>query len=187
MTKHNKFNRFCLKLRAMMRFADELEALATDPKIRTACVVAPLDMSCVLSIGYNGYPAGVPHDAVVIEGRNTDGGSGMCHAELNALTKMDTRSCPPFFMYSTLSPCMRCAGQIMNTQKCKLLVYDRDYELDAGAGREFIERYCDTYVVKRKVVEWCCDRPDVRGEADLVPTVSPSLRRAVSLLRSAML
>ena len=130
--------RYAHKIRAMMRFADELQSLGTDPTIKVACVIFPFDCSRVEAIGYNGMPAGI--DELDRPALNSVGGSGFCHAEMNALTKWDTRSAEPCLMFVHVSPCMRCAGQIINARKIKGLIFQTMYRHDDGAGLKLIER-----------------------------------------------
>lgn len=129
--------RYARKLRAMIRFADELRDLATDPTIKFGCVIFPTDCSSVLGIGYNGAPAGMAHTRPDIP-LDTPGGSGICHAELNALTKMNTVSAPPCILFVHRTPCMRCAGQIINARKIIGVIHEDPY-IDEGAGRDYIK------------------------------------------------
>jgi deoxycytidylate deaminase len=143
--------RYCSKIMCMVRFADELRHLATDPVIQFGCVIFPIDCSSVLSIGYNGYPSGMEHEASRDIELDTPGGSGICHAELNALTKLNTQSAPPSILFVHRTPCMRCAGQIVNA-RCIVGVIHEDPYIDDGAGLRWTQKGC-VPTVHRTVIE----------------------------------
>jgi len=133
-----------------MRFGDELEQLSGDPRIGVGCVIFPFDFARVLSIGYNGPPAGFPHESMHI-GLDTEHGSGMCHAEMNAMTKMDMMSSPPCLMYLSCTPCARCAAQIVNARKIKGVIHNGLYEGDDGMALKILDRGGIPYIERTHV------------------------------------
>lgn len=120
----------------MIRLADDLRKLSTDKDVQFGCVIFPLDCSAVDGIGYNGMPAGI--DDLPRGPLDTPGGSGYCHAEMNALTKMNVRSAGPSLLFVHRTPCMRCAGQIINARKIVGIIHEEPYEADKGAGLRLI-------------------------------------------------
>ena len=61
-------------------------------------------------MGYNGNYAGGPNEVE----SESPGESGMLHAEINALLKMDYNNPKKKKLYLTLSPCRMCAKAIVN-------------------------------------------------------------------------
>ena len=59
------------------------------------------------------------------------GESGMLHAEINALLKMDYNNPKRKILYVTLSPCKMCAKAIINAGISKV-VYIEKYRCDSG-------------------------------------------------------
>ena len=94
-----------------MKFAHTISLRSCDPRHQVGAVVVTGDNTQVLAVGYNGNYAGGPNE---VESKNP-GESGMLHAEINALLKMDYNN-PKFkTMYVTLSPCRMCAKAIINS------------------------------------------------------------------------
>ena len=81
-----------------------------DPRHRVGVVIVTQDNTQVLSVGYNGNYAGGPN---CVESE-VPGESGMIHAEINALLKMDYNNPKKKTLYITLSPCKHCAKAIIN-------------------------------------------------------------------------
>lgn len=117
-----------------MRMAIILSARSTcrrtgsDGKIkRVGCVITNFDLSNVLSVGYNGNAAGLPDECT---DPNTPGNCGCLHAEENAISK-----CPSHerdkIMFTTDSPCPRCAKFIINNGFSKVF-YLREYRDPTG-------------------------------------------------------
>lgn len=121
----------------MLSLADNLRKLSTDPVVQFGCVIFPVDCSGVEAIGYNGMPAGI--DELERGALDTSGGTGFCHAELNALTKWNTRSAGPCLLFVHRTPCMRCAGQIINSRKIVGVIHEDPY-VDGGKGLQLIQR-----------------------------------------------
>ena len=85
------------------------------------------DNSQVLSLGYNGNYKGGPNEVE----SEVPGDSGMLHAEINALLKLDYNNPKQKAMYVTLSPCRMCAKAIINAGVNEV-VYDKEYRDTSG-------------------------------------------------------
>ena len=93
-----------------MDFADLISKRSYDPRHRVGAVIVTEDNTQVLSVGYNGNYAGGPNKVE----SEIPGESGMMHAEINALLKMDYNNPKKKKLYLTLSPCRMCAKAIVN-------------------------------------------------------------------------
>lgn len=81
-----------------------------DPRHRVGCVIVSEDNTQVLAVGYNGNYSGGPNSVE----SDLPGESGMLHAEINALLKLDYNNPKKKKLYVTLSPCRMCAKAIVN-------------------------------------------------------------------------
>ena len=93
-----------------MEFAHSISRRSYDPRHQVGVVIVTTNNTQVLAVGYNGNYAGGPNEVESIE----PGQSGMLHAEINALLKMDYNVPKCKKMYVTLSPCRMCAKAIIN-------------------------------------------------------------------------
>ena len=93
-----------------MEFAHSIAKRSYDPRHRVGTVIVTEDNTQVLSVGYNGNYAGGPNKVE----STVPGESGMIHAEINALLKMDYNNPKKKKLYLTLSPCRMCAKAIVN-------------------------------------------------------------------------
>ena len=110
-----------------MRTAVALAERSYDPRHRVGAVVVTEDNTQVLAVGYNGNYAGGPNEVE----STVPGESGMLHAEINALLKMDYNNPKTKKMYITLSPCKMCAKAIVNA-KIDEVVFDDAYRDTSG-------------------------------------------------------
>jgi dCMP deaminase len=94
-----------------MDFAYSISRRSYDPRFQVGAVVVTNDNTQVLAVGYNGNYSGGPNE---VESK-IPGQSGMLHAEINALLKMDYNNPKDKKMYLTLSPCRMCAKAIVNS------------------------------------------------------------------------
>lgn len=94
-----------------LEFASSIAKRSYDPRFRVGAVVVTEDNSQVLAVGYNGNYSGGPNEVE----SETPGESGMLHAEINALLKMDYNNPKKKKLYLTLSPCRMCAKAIINS------------------------------------------------------------------------
>jgi len=93
-----------------------------DPRHQVGAVVVSDDNTQVLAVGYNGNYSGGPNK---VESTNP-GESGMIHAEINALLKLDYNNPKIKKMYITLSPCRMCAKAIVNSGVSEV-IYSEEY------------------------------------------------------------
>jgi dCMP deaminase len=98
-----------------------------DPRYQVGTVIVTDDNTQVLSVGYNGNYSGGPNEVE----SHVPGESGMLHAEINALLKMDYNNPKIKIMYITLSPCKMCAKAIINAGISRV-VYLEKYRNEAG-------------------------------------------------------
>jgi len=98
-----------------------------DPRHQVGAVVVTDDNTQVLAVGYNGNYSGGPNEVE----SDTPGESGMLHAEINALLKMDYNNPKRKKLYLTLSPCRMCAKAIINTGIDEVL-YAEEYRDTSG-------------------------------------------------------
>ena len=93
-----------------MECAHSISRRSYDPRHQVGAIVVTEDNTQVLAVGYNGNYSGGPNQVE----STTPGESGMLHAEINCLLKMDYNNPKKKTMYVTLSPCKMCAKAIIN-------------------------------------------------------------------------
>ena len=94
-----------------MDFAQSISKRSYDPRYQVGAVIVTDDNTQVLSVGYNGNYSGGPNEVE----SEIPGESGLVHAEINALLKMDYNNPKKKKLYLTLSPCRMCAKAIVNS------------------------------------------------------------------------
>lgn len=102
--------------------AQKISERSIDERLQVGAVVVTHDNTQVLSVGYNGNYSGGPNKAESLE----PGCSGLIHAEINALLKLDYNNPKVKKMYVTHLPCRMCAKSIVNSG-IKYVVYEQDY------------------------------------------------------------
>ena len=112
-----------------MQFSHSISMRSYDPRNRVGAVVVTDDNTQVLAVGYNGNYAGGPNEVESC----TPGQSGMLHAEINALLKMDYNNPKNKKIYITLSPCRMCAKAMINAG-IKEVIYDEEYRDLSGVN-----------------------------------------------------
>lgn len=110
-----------------MRTAHIISERSYDPRHQVGAVVVTDDNTQVLAVGYNGNYSGGPNEVE----STLPGESGMIHAEINALLKMDYNNPKNKKMYITLSPCKMCAKAVVNAGISEV-IYDEEYRDDTG-------------------------------------------------------
>ena len=118
-----------------MQTAHTISKRSYDPRHQVGAIVVTEDNTQVLAVGYNGNYSGGPNEVESV----VPGESGMIHAEINALLKMDYNNPKYKKLYVTLSPCRQCAKAMVNAGIDEV-VYDEEYRdtssieilLDAG-------------------------------------------------------
>jgi len=98
-----------------------------DPRHQVGVVIVSEDNTQVFAVGYNGNYKGGPNEVE----SEVPGESGMLHAEINALLKMDYNIPKLKIMYVTLSPCRMCAKAIVNAGIDEV-VYEEAYRDPGG-------------------------------------------------------
>jgi dCMP deaminase len=115
-------------IKAHMDAAEVYAKLSSAERLKVGCVVVKNDR--IISIGYNGMPAGWTNNC-----EDEDGNSKkeVLHAEANAITKIarGNDSAEDATLFCTASPCINCAKLIY--QSGISVVYYRDkYKTDEG-------------------------------------------------------
>lgn len=133
----SKFHKFFGKI------AVETSLLSSATKLKVGAVV--VKDRRILSIGYNGTPAGwdnqcedlVHHHELGTATQYTK--SEVIHAEANALMKLcqSTESSKDAVMYVTHYPCIECAKLIYQAGIAQVY-YINDYSATKGTGKEFL-------------------------------------------------
>lgn len=110
-----------------VEFANSISRRSYDPRHQVGAVVVTEDNTQVLAIGYNGNYKGGPNEVE----SEIPGESGMIHAEINALLKMDFNNPKKKKMYITMSPCRMCAKAIINAA-IERVIYHKEYRDSSG-------------------------------------------------------
>jgi len=110
-----------------MDFAHSIARRSCDPRYQVGAVVVTGDNTQVIAVGYNGNYSGGPNESESL----VPGESGMIHAEINALLKMDYNNPKKKIMYVTLSPCRMCSKAIVNSG-IDVVIYDEEYRDISG-------------------------------------------------------
>jgi len=110
-----------------MDFAYSISRRSYDPRYQVGAVVTTESNTQVLAVGYNGNYSGGPNEVE----STVPGESGMLHAEINALLKMDYNNPQRKIMYITLSPCKMCAKAIINAG-IDTVIYSDEYRDTSG-------------------------------------------------------
>ena len=110
-----------------MDFAHTISRRSYDPRFQVGTVIVTDDNCQVLAVGYNGNYAGGPNQVESTE----PGHSGMLHAEINALIKLDYNNPKKKKLYLTLSPCRMCAKAIINAGIDEV-IYSEEYRDTSG-------------------------------------------------------
>ena len=110
-----------------MSFAHAIARRSYDPRHQVGAVIVTEDNCQVLAVGYNGNYANGPNSVESSE----PGKSGMIHAEINALIKLDYNNPKEKKLYLTLSPCKMCAKAIINSG-IKTVVFADTYRETTG-------------------------------------------------------
>lgn len=105
-----------------MDMAKTIAKRSHHPTFQVGAIVVSEDNTQVLSIGYNGSYRGGPNKPL----SEKPGCSGLIHAEINALLKLDYNNPKKKKMYVTLSPCPDCARAIVNSN-IDTIIYAEQY------------------------------------------------------------
>ena len=110
-----------------MKMAETIAQRSHHPTFKVGAIIVTSDNTQVLSLGYNGNAKGMSN----VPQSDEPGCSGLLHAEINALLKLDFNNPKDKVMYLTLSPCENCAMAIINSN-IKCVVYKERYRNSAG-------------------------------------------------------
>lgn len=110
-----------------MNVAELMAKRSHHPTFKVGAIVTSNDNTQILSVGYNGNEAGGENEPESCE----PGMSGLLHAEINCLLKMDYNNPKDKTMWLTLSPCQQCAKAIVNSG-IKNVIYRDEYRDNRG-------------------------------------------------------
>ena len=141
---------------AHMEVADTYAQLSHGRRAKVGAVIVKDNR--IISIGYNGMPAGWDDNCEIEIPAGIHIGNGkektvlktrpeVIHAESNAITKVakSSESCEDATLYCTMEPCLDCAKLIYQAGICK--VYYRDAYPKSNGGIEFLSK-CEVVVKK---------------------------------------
>lgn len=125
-----------------MECAETFSKLSKAERLKVGSIIVKNDR--IISIGYNGTPAG--WDSNSCEDSNNITLPEVIHSEMNCISKLakSTESGENSTMFVTHSPCMECAKSIY-TAGITTLYYKNDYRDDSGIN--FL-RKCGIFVIK---------------------------------------
>ena len=110
-----------------MAMAETIAKRSHHSASKVGSLIVTSDNTQVLSLGYNGNAAGMSN----VPQSEEPGCSGLLHAEINALLKLDYNNPKDKIMYVTLSPCEYCAKAIVNSG-IKKVIYKEEYRDKSG-------------------------------------------------------
>jgi dCMP deaminase len=110
-----------------MQMAETIAQRSHHPNFKVGALIVTSDNTQVLSLGYNGNAKGMSN----VPQSEAPGCSGLLHAEINALLKLDYNNPKDKVMYLTLSPCENCAMAIVNSG-IKKVIYKEKYRNESG-------------------------------------------------------
>lgn len=101
-----------------------------DPNTQVgACIVNSENR--IVSVGYNGFPAGCDDDVFPWERSSEDRYNTkylyVCHAELNAILNCDRGNVRDCIVYTTLFPCNECAKAIIQSGIAEVVYMEDKY------------------------------------------------------------
>lgn len=105
-----------------MQMAEIIAQRSHHSTFKVGALIVTSDNTQVLSLGYNGNARGMSN----VPQSEEPGCSGLLHAEINALLKLDYNNPKTKKMYLTLSPCEYCAKAIVNS-KIEEVIYLKPY------------------------------------------------------------
>lgn len=110
-----------------MTMAETIAKRSHHSASKVGSLIVTSDNTQVLALGYNGNAAGMSN----VPQSEEPGCSGLLHAEINALLKLDYNNPKDKIMYLTLSPCEYCAKAIVNSG-IKKVIYKKEYRDKTG-------------------------------------------------------
>jgi dCMP deaminase len=135
-----------------LRLAQEVSTWSKDPSTRVGAAISD-ERHGVVSVGYNGFPRGVEDDDRLLSSKMKY--EIIIHAEENAMAYA-TRALDGCTLYTTMTPCTRCAAKIIqagikrvvcrrydNERLRATWLFDTSIALFQEAGVEYEERQLD--------------------------------------------
>jgi len=139
MSKKEKWDRRFLEL------AEFVSKWSKDPSTKVGAVIVDKDRR-VVSVGYNGFPAGIKDDERLLD-RETKLDI-VVHAEINALSFANKKSFKDCTVYTyPMFPCSRCCAQLIQNQVSRIV----SVKSDTSKWKKSIElsqRLCEEKGVK---------------------------------------
>lgn len=121
---------------AHLKTAKVYAELSSARRMKVGCVIVKDNR--IISIGYNGMPAGWDNNCEYEIGayeldRELKTKDEVIHAESNAITKVarSTESAEGAVLYTTCSPCLQCA-KLIHQSGISRVVYGHNYKSDEG-------------------------------------------------------
>jgi dCMP deaminase len=124
--------------RAYMKTAKTFAELSHAKRLKVGCIIVKDDR--IISIGYNGMPAGWDNNCEdITEDGNLKTKSEVLHAESNAIAKLakSLESGQGATLFVTHSPCLECAKLIYQSGITKVM-YEEFYRDNSGLN--FLEK-----------------------------------------------
>ena len=109
-----------------MKILEALESLSSCNRAQVACVIVDTRFH-IMGTGYNGQPSYLDNFCNAEEG-----GCGCIHAEANALMQMRTDGHGIHTLFCTYSPCVQCAGLIINKTVIAEVIFKKKYRNTRG-------------------------------------------------------
>ena len=130
-------------IRAHLEVARVYGELSSAERLKVGCIIVKDDR--IISIGYNGMPAGSTNVCEVDNITKPE----VLHAEANAITKLakSTESGEGSYMFCTFAPCVDCAKMILQSG-IKEFHYEHRYK--DSDGLNVLEQYSDIKIVKHE-------------------------------------
>lgn len=124
--KFGEFNRMSL-LFSFMKMSQDISNRSTCIRRKVGCIIAPNDLSNIVSMGYNGSAPKEENGCKRLE----SGNCGCIHAEINALNKFKPMGGVDYVLICTLTPCLNCSMEIIK-YPIKRVVYLDEYRDMSG-------------------------------------------------------
>jgi dCMP deaminase len=135
------------KLEVFKNMLIEYSSLSKDPRKKVSAMILRPDLS-IVSLGYNGFPAGFPDDPKYWEDKDTKNAL-VIHAEENALSYANTAHLNGHILICTHYPCPRCASKIIKSGISHVYYINEkknDHKCEL-ADEVFVRAFVKTYFV----------------------------------------
>lgn len=130
---------------AFMQCAETFAELSSATRAKVGCIIVKHNR--IISIGYNGMPAGWDNECEhtihhhELGTTTTITKAEVLHAETNAIAKVaqSSESCLDASLFCTHTPCMDCAKLIYQSG-ISTVYYRHSYDAAKGSGLEFLKK-----------------------------------------------